>query len=57
MIYMLARKTSKELMWNPSTKGDLKYILEVLELNLKSPELDEFEWKIQPIKPVEHSLE
>jgi hypothetical protein len=53
---MLARKTSKELLWNPTTKGDLTYILEVLEQNLKSPELNEFEWKIQPIQPLKHSL-
>jgi hypothetical protein len=56
MIYMLARKSSKELMWKPTTKGDLEYILEVLELNLKTPGLNQFEWKVQPMNPVKSSL-
>lgn len=56
MLYMLARKKRDELMWNPTTKGDLKYILKVLESNLLSSELNEFEWKVQPIPPVSHTL-
>lgn len=47
--YRLSRKvkSEKDSEWLSNTVGELPYILTVLELNLTSPELADFEYKVE----------
>lgn len=49
MKYLLSRRIKGESEWKTSTKGSLDYILVVLKANLKSPELINREWKVEPL--------
>jgi len=48
IMFLLSRKEPNETEWRTTTKGELDYILFVLEENLKSPPFNELEWKIEP---------
>lgn len=47
--YRLSRKvkSEKDSEWLSNTVGELPYILTVLKLNLTSPELADFEYKVE----------
>ncbi|MBN6887753.1 hypothetical protein ACUXCC_002945 [Cytobacillus horneckiae] len=49
--YMLSRRkyNDSDSDWKTGTKGEIEYILTVLELNLESPELHDLEWRITPV--------
>lgn len=50
MEFKLLRRIVGQSEWKSTTQGNASYIATVFELNLKSPELKEFEWKIVPVQ-------
>ncbi len=49
-VYMLSRKRKEESEWKSNSQGNLGYILTLLQLNFDSPELTDFEYKIERVE-------
>lgn len=49
MEYVLFRKKKDDEGWKITTKGDRYYIIEVLKINLDSPSLKDYSYRIEPI--------